>query len=71
MIEASVDRERRLQHDNENTDNTMMDYNNSSEPQYYQVLADYSALSERELSIQEGEIVELIKIGCGGWWYVR
>ena len=36
-----------------------------------QVLADYSALSDRELSMQEGEIVELIKIGCGGWWYVR
>ena len=42
-----------------------------SEPQLYAVLADYSALSDRELSMQEGEVVELIKVGCGGWWYVR
>ena len=42
-----------------------------SESQLYKVLADYSALSDRELSMQEGELVELIKVGCGGWWYVR
>ena len=42
-----------------------------TEPQLYRVLADYSALSDRELSMQEGEVVELIKVGCGGWWYVR
>ena len=42
-----------------------------TEPQLYRVLADYSALSDRELSMQEGEVVELVKIGCAGWWYVR
>ena len=42
-----------------------------TEPGLYRVLADYSALSDRELSMQEGEVVELIKVGCGGWWYVR
>ena len=42
-----------------------------TETQLYKVLADYSALSDRELSMQEGEVVELIKVGCGGWWYVR
>merc|ERR1719400_2572046 len=42
-----------------------------TESQLYKVLADYSALSDRELSMQEGEVVELIKVGCGGWWYVR
>ena len=42
-----------------------------TESQLYKVLADYSALSDRELSMQEGELVELIKVGCGGWWYVR
>ena len=42
-----------------------------TESQLYKVLADYSALSDRELSMQEGEVVELVKIGCGGWWYVR
>ena len=42
-----------------------------TEPQLYRVLADYSALSDRELSMQEGEVVELVKVGCGGWWFVR
>ena len=37
----------------------------------YRVLADYTALSGRELTMHEGEIVELVKIGCAGWWYVR
>ena len=37
----------------------------------YQVLADYVALSERELSLHELDIVELVKTGCAGWWYVR
>jgi hypothetical protein len=36
-----------------------------------QVLADYMALTGRELNLEEGEIVELIKIGCSGWWFVR
>ena len=34
----------------------------------FQVLADYMALTGRELNLQEGEAVELIKIGCAGWW---
>ena len=42
-----------------------------TEPGLYRVLADYSALSDRELSMQEEEVVELMKVGCGGWWYVR
>ena len=37
----------------------------------YQVLADYVALSERELSLDEQDTVELVKTGCAGWWYVR
>jgi len=64
----------RRQCDNENLDNNIMETPlnlTESDPQYYRVLADYSALSDRELSMQEGEVVELIKIGCGGWWYVR
>ena len=42
-----------------------------TDAELYKVLADYSALSDRELSMAEGEVVELIKVGCGGWWYVR
>lgn len=37
----------------------------------YQVLADYMALTGRELNLHEGDFVDLIKIGCSGWWYIR
>ena len=35
------------------------------------VLADYMALTSREIDLNEDEVVELIKVGCAGWWYVR
>jgi len=35
------------------------------------VLADYLALTNREIDLSEDEVVELIKVGCAGWWYVR
>ena len=40
----------------------------------YKALADYSPTSThntRELSLEEGELVSLVKIGCAGWWFVR
>ena len=37
----------------------------------YLVLADYMALTSREIDLSEDEVVELIKVGCSGWWYVR
>ena len=37
----------------------------------YLVLADYMALTSREIDLTEDETVELIKVGCSGWWYVR
>jgi len=42
------------------------------QPQY-KVLADYEAGagSGRELSLTEGEVARLVKIGCAGWWYVK
>ena len=38
-----------------------------------QVLADYEAGAgtSRELSLTEGEVVRLVKIGCAGWWWVN
>ena len=39
--------------------------------QRYMVLADYMALTSREIDLTEDEIVELVKVGCAGWWYVR
>jgi len=43
----------------------------TGQPELYRVLADYSALSDRELSLQLGEMVQLVKVGCAGWWFVR
>ena len=37
----------------------------------YRILADYTALTQREVNLHEGEVVELVKIGCAGWWYVK
>ncbi|XP_017837139.1 guanine nucleotide exchange factor DBS isoform X3 [Drosophila busckii] len=34
-------------------------------------LADYIAMGHSEVSIREGEVIELLKVGCAGWWYVR
>ncbi|KAL0268315.1 UNVERIFIED_CONTAM: hypothetical protein PYX00_010309 [Menopon gallinae] len=37
----------------------------------YVVLADYRAQGHSEISLREGDMVEILKIGCGGWWYVK
>ncbi|XP_017778682.1 PREDICTED: guanine nucleotide exchange factor DBS isoform X2 [Nicrophorus vespilloides] len=34
-------------------------------------LADYCAVGSSEVSMREGDIVELLKIGCAGWWFVK
>jgi hypothetical protein len=39
--------------------------------QSFVVLADYMALTSREIDLNEDEVVELVKVGCAGWWYVR
>lgn len=37
----------------------------------YVSLADYSAIGRSEVSMTEGDVVELLKVGCAGWWFVR
>ncbi|KAL9912856.1 guanine nucleotide exchange factor DBS isoform 11-T13 [Glossina fuscipes fuscipes] len=37
----------------------------------YVALADYVAVGHSEVSMHEGDTVELLKVGCAGWWYVR
>ncbi|XP_031630379.1 uncharacterized protein LOC116345285 isoform X1 [Contarinia nasturtii] len=34
-------------------------------------LADYCAMGHSEVSMKEGDVVELLKIGCAGWWFIR
>lgn len=37
----------------------------------YIALADYCAVGNSEISMREGDILELLKVGCAGWWFVR
>lgn len=37
----------------------------------YVVLGDYEAVDVGEATLHEGQIVEVEKIGCAGWWFVR
>ncbi|KZS15196.1 putative Guanine nucleotide exchange factor DBS [Daphnia magna] len=37
----------------------------------YVVLADYAPLGPTEAGLREGDIVDLVRVGCAGWWYVR
>lgn len=34
-------------------------------------LADYDAVDSHEVTLREGDIVDLLKTGCAGWWFVR
>lgn len=37
----------------------------------YVALADYGPLGPAEVSLKEGDVVTLVKVGCGGWWFVK
>ncbi|CAH0562294.1 unnamed protein product [Brassicogethes aeneus] len=37
----------------------------------YIALADYCAVGNSEVNMREGDIVELLKVGCAGWWFVK
>jgi SH3 domain len=37
----------------------------------YMALADYCAMGSSEVTMHEGDSIELLKIGCAGWWFVK
>ncbi|XP_046621316.1 guanine nucleotide exchange factor DBS-like isoform X1 [Neodiprion virginianus] len=37
----------------------------------YIALADYCAVGESEVTMHEGDSLELLKVGCAGWWFVK
>ncbi|KAF5275360.1 hypothetical protein FQR65_LT04188 [Abscondita terminalis] len=37
----------------------------------YVALADYCAMGISEVNMKDGDIVELLKVGCAGWWFVK
>lgn len=37
----------------------------------YIALADYNAMGHAEISVKEGDIITLVKVGCAGWWFVK
>ena len=40
-------------------------------PQRYMALAAYQAVETGEVSLSEGDMIELIRMGSEGWWLVR
>lgn len=34
-------------------------------------MADYKAMGHSEVSLLEGDLVELLKVGCAGWWFIK
>ncbi|XP_015596435.1 guanine nucleotide exchange factor DBS isoform X2 [Cephus cinctus] len=34
-------------------------------------LADYCAVGQSEVTMREGDNLELLKVGCAGWWFVK
>ncbi|XP_050314166.1 guanine nucleotide exchange factor DBS-like isoform X2 [Anthonomus grandis grandis] len=60
------------------TENWSSDASNSDEEDQHAVsrgryiaLADYCAIGSSEVNMKEGDIVELLKVGCAGWWFVK
>ncbi|XP_054266389.1 guanine nucleotide exchange factor DBS-like [Macrosteles quadrilineatus] len=54
------------------------DYTNSEEDEpltehggRFVALADYCAVGHSEVNMREGDVVELLKVGCAGWWYIK
>ncbi|XP_014297307.1 guanine nucleotide exchange factor DBS isoform X3 [Microplitis demolitor] len=37
----------------------------------YVALADYCAVGQSEVTMREGDHLELLKVGCAGWWFVK
>ncbi|XP_055702828.1 guanine nucleotide exchange factor DBS isoform X3 [Phlebotomus papatasi] len=70
------------EHDNQEASAWSSDYSNS-EDEYTNLedgvqagskfisLADYCAMGHSEVSMREGDTVELLKVGCAGWWFVK
>ncbi|SPP75963.1 guanine nucleotide exchange factor DBS isoform X2 [Drosophila guanche] len=55
-----------------NSEDELSLYEDNSTPgSKFIALADYTAMGHSEVSMREGETVELLKVGCAGWWFVR
>ena len=42
-----------------------------SQFRFYVALADYNAVDNNEVTMREGDTLELVQVGHHGWWYVR
>ncbi|XP_050090329.1 uncharacterized protein LOC126574278 isoform X1 [Anopheles aquasalis] len=70
------------EHDNQEANAWSSDYSNS-EDEFTTVedsvvpghkfisLADYCAIGNSEVTMKESDVVELLKVGCAGWWFVK
>ncbi|XP_072180482.1 guanine nucleotide exchange factor DBS-like [Diadema setosum] len=56
------------------SEDELLDRDVMSEPvdmNQYVVLAEYNVVEPGELAVQEGEVVDVEKVGTAGWWLVR
>lgn len=49
----------------------MISFNYVSQSGKYVALEDYCASGQNEVSLKEGDKLELLKLGNAGWWYVK
>jgi hypothetical protein len=46
--------------------------NDEEEPEViYTAIADYTSLETTELSFVHGDILQVLRVGDGGWWFAR
>ena len=46
--------------------------NNEEEPEIiYTAIADYTTYETSELSFTQGDLLKVLRVGDGGWWYAR
>ncbi|XP_049544753.1 uncharacterized protein LOC125956699 isoform X1 [Anopheles darlingi] len=70
------------EHDNQEANAWSSDYSNSEDEfttvedsvtpgHKFVSLADYCAIGNSEVTMKESDVVELLKVGCAGWWFVK
>ncbi|XP_046852419.1 guanine nucleotide exchange factor DBS-like isoform X2 [Xenia sp. Carnegie-2017] len=57
--------------DDEDENTTITEVPYTEEPDIYYGIADYKSIEETELSFLHGDILYVLRVGDGGWWYAR
>ncbi|XP_058066484.1 guanine nucleotide exchange factor DBS isoform X1 [Anopheles bellator] len=82
LLNSTVISSSSSEHDNQEANAWSSDYSNSEDEfttvedsvvpgHKFVSLADYCAMGNSEVSMKESDLVELLKVGCAGWWFVK